>query len=301
MIIRQRGVRVFDNLTDTPATKEASKFVKVNAGATALEYSDPGDVSGPASTTENKVPQWSATSKTLKDGLTVNTTVNDPGLDTELVTGKAVRDAIDTLGDKTIKATYFATVASGTTSGTITKPAGTNATLVMDEWGTDTDALVSTMENGKPTFESPVAAGGTVITTTFNTAGEYVFSDTPSPAADHALIYVYTCKLSDFLSSESLFETELVPVLVAGDIPDLSATYAALDADVDFNSITIDGDIDTEDQEYTLYDVKDDNDTVIAKLTGVFDNLGAGTQNGVLRFYVIRAGVLTNVLELDGE
>lgn len=121
-------------------------------------------------------------------------------------------------GAATIKATYFATISSGTTSGTITKPAGTNATLIMDEWGTDTDAILSTMENGKPTFESPRDASGNIITTTFDTSGNYTFSGTPSPAADHALIYVYTAPLSDFLSSESLFETEVDNITPSQDV-----------------------------------------------------------------------------------
>lgn len=116
---------------------------------------------------------------------------------------------VTALGDKTVKAMYFATISSGTTSGTITKPASGTATLIMDEWGTSTDAILSTIENGKPTFISPVTATGDVVGTSFNTAGEYAFDGTPSPAADHALIYVYTCKLSDFISSEVLFESEL--------------------------------------------------------------------------------------------
>ena len=33
-----------------------------------------GDVTGPASTTENKIPQWDSTTKKLKDGLTIGTT-----------------------------------------------------------------------------------------------------------------------------------------------------------------------------------------------------------------------------------
>lgn len=231
------GVKTYDELTDTPSSKvgQAGKYVKVGVGEIDLEYDNPagsGDVVGPAASTENKVPQWDAANKTLKDGLTLNTTVATPGVDTEIVTGKAVRDAINALGNKTIKATFFATIASGTTSGTITKPAGGNATLIMDEWGTDTDALLSTIANGKPTFTSPVTAGGATVTTTFNTAGEFTFSDTPHPAADHALIFVYTCKLSDFISSESLFETELVSTVASH-----AASHITGGADVIANAV----------------------------------------------------------------
>ena len=55
------------------------------------------------------------------------------------------------------------------------------------------------------------------------------------------------------------------------------------------------------DTEYTIVDAVDDNDAVVARITVDFSNLGSGTQNGVMRLYVMRAGVLTNVLELDGE
>lgn len=117
------------------------------------------------------------------------------------------------VGEKHVKATWFETAGSGTTSGTIAKPAGAgvDVSFVMDEWGTDTDALVSTMANGKPTFESPVDSGGSTITTTFNEAGEFAFSGTPVPAGDHAVIFVYKCYLKNFDADESLFESELLP------------------------------------------------------------------------------------------
>ena len=125
------------------------------------------------------------------------------------------------VGDKYVKATWFDTAASGTVSGTITKPADNKpeVAFIMDEWGSDTDALVSTMANGKPTFKSPVNASGSIITTTFNLAGEYAFSDTPSPAGDHAVIYVYKCYLKNFDIDESLFESELVDYVREGDSP----------------------------------------------------------------------------------
>jgi hypothetical protein len=57
-----------------------------------------GDVVGPATNTDNKVPQWDgADSKTLKDGLVIATSIGSPGVDTSLATEKAVRDAITAL------------------------------------------------------------------------------------------------------------------------------------------------------------------------------------------------------------
>ena len=48
----------------------------------------------PATTTTDYVPQWANTSGTLKDGLSVATTVDTPGTDLEIPTCKAVRDAV---------------------------------------------------------------------------------------------------------------------------------------------------------------------------------------------------------------
>lgn len=152
----------------------------------------------------------------------IQITVGTPGSDSNIVSEQGIREAIDVIGDKTVKATYFATITSGTTTGQISKPAGGNATLVMDEWGTDTDALLSTISNGKPTYKSSLDSSGDPITTTFDTAGNYTFSGTPAPAAAHALIYVYTCKISDFLSSEALWESELLADAVL--TTDFSAT-----------------------------------------------------------------------------
>jgi hypothetical protein len=51
----------------------------------------------PASTTETKIPQWSATSKTLTDGLALSTTIPVAGsaVDTAVPTEKAVRTLVD--------------------------------------------------------------------------------------------------------------------------------------------------------------------------------------------------------------
>ena len=53
-----------------------------------------GNVTGPVSTTENKIPQWDQAAKTLKDGLTLATSVATPGVDSKVPTERAVRLAI---------------------------------------------------------------------------------------------------------------------------------------------------------------------------------------------------------------
>ena len=52
------------------------------------------NVTGPSSTTEDKIPQWSSTAKTLKNGLSLSTSVDSPGVDTKVPTERAVRSAI---------------------------------------------------------------------------------------------------------------------------------------------------------------------------------------------------------------
>ena len=125
-----------------------------------------------------------------------------------------------------VKATYFETITSGTTSGTVTKPAGAgdDVSFVLDEWGVDSNALVSTLVDGKPTWKSPVSAGGSPITSTFDADGNFAFSAAPAPAADTALIYVYECDFINFDDDESLFESELIDFEPLGAV----ATHAAL-------------------------------------------------------------------------
>jgi len=99
-----------DGLAAVVTTAGTDKFW-VNQGGTA-KYVTPvelatyfavpaGDVIGPVTTTENYVPQWNATAKTLKDGLTLQTTVRATGaaLDTALATEQAVREAIGLVTD----------------------------------------------------------------------------------------------------------------------------------------------------------------------------------------------------------
>ena len=57
-----------------------------------------GDVYGPVTNTDGKIPQWNGTdSKTLKDGLTLVTTVGDPGSDTSVPSEQAVREVLATI------------------------------------------------------------------------------------------------------------------------------------------------------------------------------------------------------------
>lgn len=67
--------------------------------AQLLASISPGDVTGPQTTTENKIPQWDSTTKKLKDGLEVVTSISQTPQGTKIPTEGAVRTAIEAAGD----------------------------------------------------------------------------------------------------------------------------------------------------------------------------------------------------------
>jgi len=90
-------------LTAVTACTDADVFYTAQSGvgkkATLTQIkAQLNPVMAPAASTENSVPQWASASKTLKDGLTVQTTVRPSATaaDTALATEKAVRTAIET-------------------------------------------------------------------------------------------------------------------------------------------------------------------------------------------------------------
>jgi hypothetical protein len=101
------------------------------------------------------------------------------------------------LGGKYVRTTRFATISSGT-SGTITLPA--NSQVILDDFGGTTDAVLSTMSGGFPTYDHVKNVGFTVIATSFDSSGNYVFTGTPS-AYPVALIYRVQQRMSQFDST----------------------------------------------------------------------------------------------------
>jgi hypothetical protein len=84
-------------LVPAPDAGDATKYLK--GDGSWASPAGTGDVIAPATNTDAKVPQWDgANSKTLKDGLTVVTTLGSPGSDTSIPTEKAVRSAIVSAG-----------------------------------------------------------------------------------------------------------------------------------------------------------------------------------------------------------
>lgn len=64
-------------------------------GDTSAGGGGTGDVIGPATNTDSYIPQWNgANSKTLKNGVSLTTSISDPGVDTKVPTEKAVVDAL---------------------------------------------------------------------------------------------------------------------------------------------------------------------------------------------------------------
>lgn len=108
----------------------------------------------------------------------------DPSIDTR----------ITKLEDNEYKILYFEAISS--TTGTITKP--TNSTILLDQFYSGGDAIVETLVNGQPSGQSPLTAGGSVVSvSSFDTSGNFTLSGTPS-SYPVALIYIFTIKAVDY-------------------------------------------------------------------------------------------------------
>lgn len=103
------------------------------------------------------------------------------------------------LGENYVRTTRFAIVSSGT-SGTVTIPG--DAEVIEDDFGGLTDAVVSGVSSGKPSFISALTAGAVVVGTSFDTSGNYVLTGTPA-SYPVAIIYRVRTKLRDFDSQSS--------------------------------------------------------------------------------------------------
>ena len=145
---------------------------------------------------------------------------------------------ITSLEDTYVRACWFEEIASGT-SGTLTLP--TSGSVVLNQWEGNMDALASKISSSWPSFESPVNAGGTVITAMLDASGNWTLSDTPS-SYPVAIIYIYRVKLVSFDDAYSMFEAELEPVDVAANTAarhtqGTDTTLGIMTADIDMNSL----------------------------------------------------------------
>jgi len=122
------------------------------------------------------------------------------------------------LGDKYVRTTRFASIGAGT-GGTVTLPS--NSTVVLDDFGGGVDAVITTIDAGRPTFSHAFTVAGDIVTTSFDAGGNYSFSAAPS-AYPVALVYRVRQKLSELdstatdiigsydLENSTLFQVRLI-------------------------------------------------------------------------------------------
>ena len=99
-----------------------------------------------------------------------------------------------------VRATYFEQLNSGT-AGTITPP--NNARIILDQWDDEIDAVVSTDNNGIPTFESPQGTGNQVVTASLDITGVWSLSSRPTIYPVH-LIYVAETEIGNYMDDSKL-------------------------------------------------------------------------------------------------
>jgi len=83
----------------------------------------------------------------------------------------------EALENKYVRSTRFEEIGSGT-SGAITITGSQQ--IVLDDFGGGTDAVISTIEDGRPTFKNATDSTGLIIATTLDAVGNYTLSSTPS-------------------------------------------------------------------------------------------------------------------------
>lgn len=115
---------------------------------------------------------------------------------------QALKDRVERVENKNVRAAWIETISEGT-EGRITPPTG--ATIIKNQWGPGINGVTTTLEYGKPTFETPVDAEGNMVLAELHSDGEWTLSSKPLQMPI-GIIYIYTCRLQDFKSHESLGE-----------------------------------------------------------------------------------------------
>jgi len=157
-----------------------------------------GDVTGPATNTDGKIPLWDgANSKALKDGLTLTTTVGDPGADTSVPSEKSVRSAIGA-----------AVGALG--SGDVVGPGANTADYVPQWSGTNTKTLVDGFPitaAGKALIDDTDAATqrATLGVAEVGVAIGYQSGDKPAATAEVSCILPHGCTFPANLTNSAYF------------------------------------------------------------------------------------------------
>lgn len=125
--------------------------------------------------------------------------ITGPSIWNSLSVDPSLVSRVTVLEGKYVRTSRFVSIGAGT-SGTISLPA--NSTVVLDDFGGTVDAIVTQMSGGRPLYASAVDSGGNIISTTFDSSGNYSFSATPS-AYPVALVYRVQQTLVNFDSAAS--------------------------------------------------------------------------------------------------
>ena len=119
-----------------------------------------------------------------------------------------------------IRVEIFESIGAGT-SGTITKPFGT---ILLNQFGGTTDAVLAKISSSKPIQENVVDGSGNIIATTFDASGNYSFSGTPS-AYPVAVCYVVEVAIEDYDDTyANIISTHYYSGISASSIADGSVT-----------------------------------------------------------------------------
>lgn len=118
----------------------------------------------------------------------------------------------DIIGDRYVRSTRFSTISSGT-NGTIAIPQ--EQLVILDDFGGGVDAIITTIENGRPTNSSAKTIDGIVIATTFDAGGNYTLTGTPS---SYPVAIIYRVRQKYALYND--LDTNIVGISTIEDNPD---------------------------------------------------------------------------------
>ena len=147
--VRAQGTAGNDSLATEAAVRAAIESATSGQGT--------GDVKGPSSTTQGKLPTWDSTQKKLTDGKSVVTEVGATGVDSAIPTEKAVRTAI------AAEASARSTAISNATEGAVKGPGSTTENKI-PQWDSTTRklkdglALTQTIDSNSTASQVPSAA-----------------------------------------------------------------------------------------------------------------------------------------------
>jgi hypothetical protein len=140
-------------------------------------------------------------------------------------------DRILNVEEKYVRSTRFEQV--GQASGTATIPE--EASVILDDFGGTVDAVVSALSGGRPSLDPVFTTAGAVVSTSFDSSGNYAFSGAPA-SYPVGIIYRVRQKLKDFdsdasgiLGAATLEQDGVIVRTKIGDV--LGGNYTEFEAD----------------------------------------------------------------------